>query len=168
MLFGLLTLCTPYLHATSAIGVGARLHTLHSIYADLPYQDDDLSYTIAYEYHDAAGYWQLMVAFTPEVGESEDEDEDSVAVQSVITPQLNLLIEDQIWLAGVGILGDYIETEEDSEWSDMYWQVMLGICLPLGAVELEILAYYPFENWDTIGDFDSGDIDYGATVKFLF
>ena len=179
---GLLTLCMPYARATSAIGVGARHHVQHTAYEDYPYADGDLSYTIAYEYHDAAGYWQLMVGFTPDVGErtavegdsttvegeGTTEEEAGAVVESIITPQINLMIEDRIWLAGVGILSDYIETSEDTEWSDIYWQVILGILVPIGNLELEILAYYPFEDWGTIGDFDADDIEFGASIKFLF
>ena len=172
---GLLTLCTPYARATSSIGVGARQHVQHTIYEDYPYSDGDLSYTIAYEYHDAAGYWQLMVGFTPDVGDRTVDDDDDTGeeeaeplVESIITPQINLLIEDRLWLAGIGILSDYIETTEDTDWSDIYWQLMLGLVLPLGNLELEILAYYPFEDWDAISDFDTDDIEFGASVKFMF
>jgi hypothetical protein len=172
---GLLTLCMPYAQASSAIGVGARRHVQHTAYEDYPYGDGDLSYTIAYEYHDAAGYWQLMVGFTPDVeartedeGDGTGEEDEGTVVDSIITPQINLMIEDRMWLAGVGILSDYIETSEDTEWSDIYWQVMLGLLIPLGNLELEVLAYYPFEDWGTIGDFDVDDIEFGASIKFLF
>jgi hypothetical protein len=145
----------------SAVSIGARNHVLHSEYAEYPFMDDDLSYTIGYEYHDRAGYWQLLVGYTPEVG-------DGTAIESIITPQLNLLIQDRAWLAGVGILGSYVETPERTDWTDVYWQVMLGFEIPLPIFKLELLAYYPFESWRTFSDFDSDDIEYGGSLKFSF
>lgn len=145
----------------SVVSVGARQHSDHSNFEALPFQDDDLTYTIGYEYHEQAGYWQILVGYTPEVG-------DETVVESVITPQLNLLVQDNIWLGGVGILGSYIETEADSDWTDMYWQVMLGIEIPVPIFDLSVLAYYPFEDWSEFSEFDTDDVEFGASLKYPF
>ena len=146
----------------SAVGAGARYHVEHSVYDDLPFEDGDLTYTLSYEYHDAAGYWQLMVGYTPEVGDGD-------VVDYVITPQLNLIIQDRIFLAGTGIMSDYIQSvEEGGDWGDIYWQLMLGFEIPIGPVKLEAMAYYPFDKWGNIPDFDFNDVEFGGSIKFYF
>jgi hypothetical protein len=147
--------------AESAVSAGGRYHARHTTFEELPFDKGDISYTVGYEYHDQAGYWQLLVGYTPEVA-------DGLAVDSVITPQLNLLIKDRAWIAGTGILGSYIETELESDWTDVYWQVMLGFELPLPVFTLEILAYYPFESWSDFDEFDTDDLEYGLSMKFMF
>jgi len=160
-LCALLTFGIQLAEAQSGASVGIRRHSLHSSFEELPFEDGDLTYTVGYEYHDQAGYWQLQVGYTPEVG-------DGIAVNSVITPELNLMIQDRAWVAGVGVLGSYIETELESDWMDVYWQVMFGLTLPLPICKIEILAYYPFESWSSFSDFDTDDIEYGASLKFMF
>ena len=147
--------------AASAVSAGGRYHARHTTFEELPFDKGDISYTVGYEYHDQAGCWQLLVGYTPEVA-------DGLAVDSVITPQLNLLIKDRAWIAGTGILGSYIETELESDWTDVYWQVMLGFELPLPVFKLEILAYYPFESWSEFDEFDTDDLEYGLSMKFMF
>lgn len=161
ILVALLAFTTPWTNAQSGIGMGVRSHVLHTEFEEYPFDEGDLSYVVGYEYHDQAGYWQFLVGYTPDVG-------DGTVVDSIITPQLNLLIQDRAWLAGVGILGSYVETELETDWTDIYWQVMLGFELPLPIFKLELLAYYPFESWSTFGDFDTDDIEFGALAKFMF
>ena len=161
ILVAVLTLCTPWANAQSAAGLGLRSHVAHTEFEEYPFDDGDLSYIVGYEYHDQAGYWQLLVGYTPDVG-------DGTVVESIITPQLNLLIQDRAWIAGAGILGSYVETELETDWTDIYWQVMLGFEIPLPIFRLEIIAYYPFESWSTFGDFDSDDIEFGLLTKFMF
>jgi hypothetical protein len=144
-----------------AIGIGARDHVNHSVYEELPFDDGDITYTLGYEYHDMAGYWQILVGYTPDL---EDK-----TVDYVITPQLNLIIQDRIFLAGTGVMGSYIESVEDGgDWTDVYWQFMLGLEIPLGPVKLEAMAYYPFDDWSDLNDFDFGDIEYGGSLKYYF
>ena len=146
----------------SAVGLGVRRHVLHSTFQDLPFEDGDLTYTLGCEYHDQSGYWQLLVGYTPEVGEGD-------LVDFVITPQLNLIIQDRIFLAGGGILGSYIESkDEGGDWTSVYWQFMLGLEIPIGPLNLEIMSYYPFEGISELSDFDLGDIEYGGSLKYYF
>ncbi len=163
----LLTLCPQFVSAQSGISIGVREHVTHTIFEELPFEDGDLTYTLGYEIHDSHGYWQLMVGYTPEVG-NEELGIDEFAVDYVLTPQLNLIIQDGIFIAGTGILGSYIETEEDSDWTDVYWQLMLGLEIPLGGLRIELLAYYTYDSWGDIGDFDGDDVEYGGSIKYLF
>ncbi len=144
------------------VSAGARGHIEHTQYLEYPFEDGDLSYTIGYEYHDRSGYWQLILGYTPEVG-------DGTVIESIITPQINLIVQDRGWLAGVGALSSYVETAEGrTDWTDVYWQVMLGFEIPLPMLTFEALAYYPFEKWSTFSDFDSDDIEFGGSLKFAF
>jgi hypothetical protein len=161
-LCSLVSLCVPRADASSAASVGARYHAEHSSYAELPFVDGDMSYTLGYEYHDNSGYWQILVGYAPGAGSGTN------AVESVITPQINLLLLDRSWVGGVGALSSYIETEEESDWTDIYWQAIFGVELPLGSFKLEILTYYPFESWDTFSDFDVDDLEFGASLKYEF
>ncbi len=161
---------TSAANAKQAISAGARYHTRHSEFIELPYDKGDMSYQIGYEYHEGGGFWQLLVGFTPSI--SEGTEGRGIGIESVITPQLNLLFEDRNWLAGVGVLASYIRTDDESEiendWTSIYWQVMLGLRLPLPVFNVEIMAYYPFEKWSTFRDFSGKDIEYGLILKWLF
>ncbi len=158
------------LAAKQAISAGARYHARHSEFTELPYNKGDMSYQIGYEYHEGGGFWQLLLGYTPSIRDGSDGR--GSEFESVLTPQLNLLFEDRNWLAGAGVLASYIRTVDDSEiendWTSIYWQVMLGLRLPLPVLNIEIMAYYPFEKWSTFRDFSGKDIEYGIIIKRLF
>ncbi len=152
--------------AQSALSAGARYHSRHSQYEELPFANGDFSYTLGYEYHDAGGFWQLLVGYAPTI--SDGSDGRGIGVDSVITPQLNLLFEDRNWLAGVGILSSYVKTEEGNAWTDVYWQTMIGYEITLPLFKLELMVYYPFHTWKTFRDFKSEDLEFGASIKRTF
>ena len=146
-----------------AVGVGARYQVENTYIEDLPFDDGDITYTLSYEYHDRAGYWQVMVGYTPDVGDGD-------IVDYVITPQLNLIIQDGVFRAGTGVLGSYVQNKEDgSDWTDVYWQMMLGLEYPIGSFSLEAMAYYQFDAWgDMLSDFEFDDMVYGGVLKYYF
>jgi hypothetical protein len=149
---------------TQSFGVGARSHQERTSFSELPFKDGDLSYSAAYEYHDGDAFWQLACDVTPGLDGS-----GTNAADYAITPQLNLLLKDKMLQGGVGILSTYTHGEEDGDWTDLYWQFILGVSLPLpGSLSVEINAYYVFESWDNIGEFDFGDIEYGAFLNYKF
>jgi len=144
-----------------AIGIGGRYQQDHSEFEELPFDDGDLSYGINYEYHENVAYWQVGVMYTPDVGGD--------AADYVITPQINLMLKDDIWRGGIGVLKSYIEYENgDSDWTDLYWQFHLGISVPIGPVEFAALAHYVFEDFGEIKDFDFDDVEYGAWLSYRF
>jgi len=165
--FAILIVMQAPASAAQAISAGARYHMRHSEYAELPYDDGDLSYLLGYEYHENNAFWQLLVGYAPDITTG---DEDGTGAKSVVTPQLNLFFADGNWLGGVGILASYIDTEdsESSDWTDVYWQLMLGLQLPLPVLDVELMAYYPFEKWSTLSEFEAGDIEFGVQIKFKF
>ncbi len=154
--------------ASHALTAGARYHRLHSEYLELPFDNGDISYLLGYEYHEGTAFWQLLVGYAPDI--SEGKDGRGAGINAVITPQINLLFKDRNWLGGVGVLASYVEADESdaNDWTDVYWQLMFGFQIPLPAIDIEVMAYYPFEKWNTLRDFDAGDIEYGLLFKFKF
>ncbi len=154
--------------AGHALCAGARYHMRHSEYLELPFDDGDFSYLLGYEYHENSAFWQLLVGYVPDI--SEGDDGRGAGIDYVITPQINLLFEDRNWIGGVGVLGSYIEAEDSdaSDWTDVYWQLMLGFKIPLPALPVELMASYPFETWDALSEFDGGDIEYMLLLNFNF
>jgi len=144
-----------------SISVGGRQHVDHSVFTDLPFSDGDISYSLGYEYHEPSGYWQIALDYTPEI----DDDE---TVDYVLTPQLNLVITDKIWRGGVGILKSLIESEDDSDWTDLYWQILLGVSIPVGKINIEANGVYAFEDWDELSELDSDDIEFMGRIVFNF
>jgi hypothetical protein len=147
---------------SQSFNVGGKTHQKHSTFTDLPYDDGDISYSVAYEYRDVDALWQLACDMTPEFKNHDD-------IEYGVSPQLNLLLVDRIFQGGVGILSTYTHNEEGGEWMDMYWQFILGLSLPLpGPFTVQVNSYYVFENWGDVGDFDFGDVEYGAYLGYKF
>ncbi len=146
----------------TSVVAGIRRHASHSEFEELPFERRDMSYGIAWEVHDANGYWQLGVNYTPDVGHATN------AVKYVATPFVNLMLKDKGWIAGVGVLSSYIVTGEEKDWTSLYWQMMLGFSIPVGNFEIDVMAYYPFESWDDVQDFDTRDLEFGGLFRYRF
>ncbi|MBN1556984.1 MAG: hypothetical protein JW951_02420, partial [Lentisphaerae bacterium] len=131
-----------------AIAVGGRYYNEHSEFEELPYGDGDIGYGLAYAYHDAAAFWQVAAVYTPDVTGAE-------GVDYTLTPQINLVLKDRLWRAGVGALCTYLSFDSgEDDWTDVYWQLMLGIGLPVFGMQLETQAFYLMESWSDIDAFD--------------
>lgn len=146
----------------TAIGFGTRMRIEHSQHENLPHGDGDLSYAVALEWHESEAYWQLAVDFAPKPSESN-------TVDYVLTPQLSLILKDQFWRGGIGLLWSLVEDEnEGGEWTDLYYQFMFGVSMPVYRLNLDIFLYYYFEDWDELADFDFTDIEFGVWLGFMF
>ena len=143
------------------VAVGGKYHVDHSEFEELPFDDGDPAYGVAFEFHDKPAYWQAAVTYAPDVGGTN-------LVDSVITPELNLIVKDQSWLAGTGVLSSYVEGKDEKDWTDLYWQILLGFDIPVSRASLAIHAYYTFESWGDITDFDTDDLEFGAWLGFSF
>ena len=156
------TISSVHARDGQTFAVGARLHTDHSDFLELPFDEGDISYAAAYEYHEDNAYWQIAVTFTPDPS-------GTPATENVITPALNLIIEDGFWRGGIGALASLFEdaTGKD-EWSNVYYQLMLGIHAPLFGLQWDIMAYYVAETFSDLGGIDTDDLEYGAWVLFPF
>jgi len=153
--------CVGLAEGGSALSLGVRQHVDHSVYTELPFDDGDLSYGIAYEIHEEQAFWQLAVEYAPDISSTN-------SVDFVLTPQLNLICKDRCWRGGVGVLMTYIAGDDDDDWTDLYWQLMFGIQLDSTRPEIDVFAYYPFEKWSDIGDFDGKDVEFGLWLCFPF
>ena len=148
--------------SSSGLALGARYHADHTVFTELPFDDGDLSYMLAYEFSEGDAYWQVAVGYCADVTGSN-------SVDYVATPQVNLVLKDGIWRAGVGVLFSYIRDDvTGGDWTDLYWQLLVGIRLPLGSLKLGVEAVYPFESWDDVGEFDVDDLEYNGWLGYTF
>jgi len=165
ILTGLIALAltsTTAMAGSSVAAVGARYQTDHSVFTDLPFDDGDISYALAYEYDETDALWQLAVSYCPDVTGSNQ-------VDYVITPQISLILRDGIWRAGTGVLMSYIHDEDiGGDWTDLYWQLLAGIQLPFFGLRIGAEAVYVYESWGDLGDFDSDDLEYNGWLGFEF
>lgn len=140
---------------------GVRYHTEHAVFDEVPYDDGDLSFLIAYEYHEPSAYWQLALGYAPDASNGDD-------IDYVFTPEINIIIKDSIWRAGIGILTSYVGDDEE-EWSDMYWHLMAGVKLPVFGFPVQAFTYYTFEDFGEIVDeWEFEDMEYGIMVRLPF
>jgi len=149
--------------AGSGIDLGARYHTKHSAYAELPYADGDLTYALGYEIHDDNGLLQLLCGFTPDF-------KDHNEIDYGITPEANLLLTDGLFQGGLGILSTYTKNSAGKDdWMDLYWQWVLGLNVPLGTrLSIQANAYYVFESWSRLNKFAFDDVEFGGFLTYKF
>ncbi len=143
---------------------GARAHQTRSEFPEYIPEKNDVSYLIAYEYHEDPAFWQLAAGFTPNPGNSN-------TVDYLITPEINLLFKDRMVRGGVGILKPYARGKDgmESKWQDLYWQFLLGVSIPLpGRLTIDLYGFYPFESWNRLDNFEFEDIEYGGYLGFRF
>ncbi len=163
----MLSLSAPYTHAAvNYYTLGARYHTTHSRFDAYPFSSGDWTYQAGLEFHEGAGFWQLIAGYTPSV--RTEPESDGPEVDYIFTPQLNLILQDQGWLAGTGILASYIKDEVESDWSKMYWQTMIGYQFRMQHFTLDIMGIYTFDRWSNISDFRFGNMEASAMLKRRF
>lgn len=171
VLVAALTLAVPVIAAddsdvTQALLFGVHYHVASHVVPQYSY-DKDYSYLLAYEYHNASAYWQLAVGYAPKVSGTNN-------VDYLFTPQINLIFKDGYIRGGVGVLWDYREFNDEStsakssKWTDAYWQLLLGVGLPLGKITIDFFATYPFHDFDSFDNFKAEDIEYGGWIGFTF
>ncbi len=149
------------------------MHAEQKKFTKLPYENGDLSYWLAYEFHEQTSFLQLGVGYAPSVSgtgqsEAEQERDGKIGVDYVVTPQISMIWKDQAWRGGVGLLKSLVAAEDESKWTGIYWQFMLGLNLPISATGLDVMAYYVFDKWTTLPDFRGDGIDFGVSISFSF
>lgn len=141
---------------------GVRQHAAQPDFPDISFGDGDISYGLAITAGDASGYWQGALLYTPDIEGVDDLD-------YALTPQINLILTENLWRMGVGGAATYISSESDSGWNDFFWQLMMGIGLPaFGKVTMEAQAIYIFDEWGNIGDFDVDNLEYAVWIGIPF
>jgi len=152
-----------------SLSVGGRYHTENTVFTDLPYGNADISYGLAYTFAEEYAAIKLGTDFSPDVSGSRDAPNTN-KTDYVITPQINFIVKDRIFRGGVGILTSYIRDDKgEGSWLDPYWQMMLGLCIPLGQhLSMEGNLYYVLERWDKITEFRLKEIEYGLWLNYNF
>jgi len=163
LLTALFSFSTLLSAAETALVVLARQHAdLSETMPERPYGEDDTSYGLFVDLFDGPGAWRLGASYSDSLDGLE-------GVESVITPEIGLLVVDGNWETGISVLVDYVETEDDSDWGDVYFQYGFGLNLGLtSGMSVGLHASYPFEDLEDISDFSTGDIEYAATVRLRF
>jgi hypothetical protein len=148
--------------AESALSLSGRYHRDRTEFAEYPFGDGDLSYMAAWETHNEDAMIQLGAAVCPSF-------EDNEALDYAITPQANLILKDRIYRGGLGILSSYTKGDDEDDWTDMYWQFLLGLSFGLPArLTVDVFAIYPFESWGDLSDFSTDDIEFSAGLAWHF
>ena len=161
VLFTAFAFITASMAYASAISFGVRPHVSHPPSTGLPYSEGNMSYLLAYEHDDGKTLWQMGVSYTAQ-GSS------TSLVTSVVTPQLHLILKDKTFWGGIGVMKSYVEAD-NNHWTDFYWQMQVGIHLPLTHnLELKMGVYYLFDEWGHIGDFSSDEVELGMSVAYSF
>jgi hypothetical protein len=153
-------LATPAAAGSQSVDVGVRYHASEPSFETLPMRED-YSYRLGYRMGDQGGFWQLALNYTPSVSDP--------SVDYVLTPEVNIILNDKIWRGGIGVLKSYVEPKDgsiDSDWTDIYWQLFFGVAVPVGGVSLEAFTYYVFEDWGELEIPGMDDLDLGVWVKF--
>ncbi|MDA3874081.1 MAG: hypothetical protein PF795_08980 [Kiritimatiellae bacterium] len=129
-------------------------------FEERPFGKDDISYGLYVDFYEGLGAWRLGASYASGLSGAGEAD-------SVITPELTLLATDGMWETGISVLIDYIDTEEEADWGDVYYQIQLGLSLPVTQrVQIGVHAFYPFASFSDITDIRVGDLDYGLLLRF--
>lgn len=157
----------------NALVAGGRYRTDHSEFDKMPYGNGDISYLLGWAHREGIAVWQLAVDFGPDVSGTmnKGEEDERRSFDYVITPQLNMLINDERYYmrGGLGICTSYIKSPDHNEWLDPYWQFLLGLHLPVtGRIALDATAVYTFDRWRYLDKFSFGDLEYVLALNFAF
>lgn len=155
--------------ADSAATLQLKYHGEHTEFDDRPFAEGDMSIGAYYDVFDGMGGWRIGLSYAWDLGQKDgvDNPETYVAPDSVLTPEIALLVREGRWQTGVAILIDYIDAEGDTDWGDIYWQFQLGYGIPIGKkIEIGIHAFYTFERIDKILDFDFESMDFAIHASY--
>jgi hypothetical protein len=139
----------------------AKKHTTRSgDFEERPYGENDVSYGLFVDFYEGMGAWRFGASYASGLsGEGE--------ADSVITPELTLLATDRIWEAGISALIDYVDTGDETEWGDVYYQFQLGLSMPVSdRFQVGIHDFYPFSGFSKVSKFSFSDLDYGLMLRF--
>ena len=152
-----------------SLSVGGRYHTENTVFTDLPFGNADISYALAYTFAEEHAAIKLGADFAPDVSGARDAPHTN-KIDYVITPQAHIIVKDRMFRGGIGILTSYIRDDQDEgDWLDIYWQMMMGLCIPLGKnLSLEGNIYYVLERWDKITEFRLKEMEYGLWLNYNF
>jgi hypothetical protein len=144
------------------VSVMVKQHEARSDFSERPYGNDDLSYGVYLDLFEGVGGWRFGAAMSDDLSGVE-------GVDTVITPEITLLVVDQLWETGISALMDYVDTEGGSEWGDIYFQTQLGINVPVSdRIQMGVHIFYPMESITDIVDFSFSDLDMAVQLRVMF
>lgn len=155
-------------NADVRFGGAARFHAGHDKLQDVPY-DGDWSYGLVYEYREPQAYFQLLLSYTPNASFTGEFDGKSGPIDSIWTPEFNLLFTQGPWAAGMGILKHHVRREDGGEWSPVMWQFLFGLNLgQRSSTALDVMAGYEFSSWGDVSEIRMGDVDVRISLTRAF
>ena len=153
--------------ASPKLGVvgSARYHQEHSTVAEWPFDKGDMSYGASLLLYDGMGYIELGCEYCPDPTAEKD------AIDDVITPFARLVVSDLGFTAGFGVRDNYVfyaDKDRKDDWSDLLYEFHLGLEFTFAPIVIGGGAYYSFDDWDDLKDFDVDDLEYGIHAGFCF
>lgn len=163
----LLSLPTSRANNKTTFGVAglARYHQSHSMVEEWPFDKGDMSFGASLRVHDGMGYLEAGCEYAPDPTASKG------LFDEVITPFARLAIKDQGLVVAIGVRDNYItyaDDARDSEWADLLYELHLGLDFEFGPVSVGGGAYYSYDDWNDLKDFDVDDLEYGVHVGVVF
>jgi hypothetical protein len=156
-------LMSSTLFADMAVSVLVKEHEDRTgNFAERPYGQDDRSYGLFLDLFEGVGGWRLGASYSDEVT-------GVPGIDTVITPEVGLIVMDGIWETGISVLMDYVDADGETDWGDVYFQTQLGLNLPItGAVLIGLHAFYPMESASDLFDIGFSDLDYAVQLRIMF
>ncbi len=151
------------------VSLGGRYHTENTLFTDLPFDHGDLSYALAYTFAERYLGLQLAVDVAPDVSGARDAPRTN-RTDLAVSPQAHLIVRDRFFRGGVGLLTSYLRDDQgDGDWLEPYWQLQLGLSLPLvRGFSLDAATYYVLEYWGDLAHFRGRDLEYGLWLNYTF
>jgi hypothetical protein len=162
ILFLLSLLLALPMFGQTGVSVMVKQHENRPDFAERPYGKDDVSTGLFLDLFEGVGGWRF--------GASTSGDLSGIAgVDSVITPEITLLVVDRTWETGISVLMDYVDSGDGGEWGDVYFQTQFGINFPITSnVQLGAHMFYPLESIGDLVDIGFSDLDLAVQLRILF
>ena len=142
------------------LALGLRYHQAADSVAHRALSDEDLSWVLAYEYHEEIAFWQIALGYAS--GSNTDAD------ARVLTPEVNLIFKDGIYRLGLGALINRVSAS-NSQWTDLHWQVILGVSIPVASrISVDLYGHYLFHKWDEISKTSDNAAEASLLLAFQF
>jgi len=148
--------------AQKGVSVQMKQHEARTDFDERPYGKDDISYGLFLDLFEGIGGWRFGATFSDDLS-------GLPLVDSVVTPEVTLLVVDRIWETGISLMVDYVDADGSAEWGDIYFQTQLGINFPLSdRILLGGHVFYPMESITDLVDFGFSDLDMAIQLRIMF
>jgi hypothetical protein len=160
---------------SSRWGACARFHAGHGSEPDnenkVPY-DGDWSYGLVYEYREPQAMFQIIMSGAPNVGYKgffDGVDYSQTSIDTVWTPEFNMIFTEGAWTGGMGVLKHLVRSENGGQWSPVFWQFLLGFTLGQRAgFAMDVTACYEFRSLTKASDMNVDQLDVRISLTKAF